>query len=92
MYAITNIFSKCVTQQLKHIPTGITIRCQESRSQARNRVLARRLLVRKVDEMMRGELSLAAREASRERARKARRRRKSIKKHYKSRRDRAMDY
>lgn len=68
------------------------MRCQESRSQARNRKLARRILIKKVDEMIRGEHSLLSQEAAKERARKARRRRKSIKKHYKSRRDRAMDY
>ncbi|MBI4412124.1 MAG: peptide chain release factor-like protein [Deltaproteobacteria bacterium] len=38
-----NKTSSCV--QLSHLPTGIEVRCQSSRSQALNRFLARRLLV-----------------------------------------------
>lgn len=34
---------------LKHVPSGIEVRCQESRSQALNRFLARRLLVEKLE-------------------------------------------
>lgn len=82
-----NKTSSCV--QLKHTPSGLTVSVQASRSQARNRVLARRALARKLDEAVRGAASAAAMEASAARARKARRRRKCIKKHYKSRGDRA---
>lgn len=75
---------------LKHKPTGVIVRCQESRSQIKNRGLARKILQRKLDEVVRGEESLAARELSKARARKAKRRRKSVKKHFKSRRDKLL--
>lgn len=75
---------------LKHKPSGMIVRCQETRSQMKNRQLARKILQRKLDEVRRGEESLAARELSKARARKARRRRKSVKKHFKSRRDKAL--
>lgn len=39
-----------VVVALKHKPTGIFVRCQESRSQALNRFLARRLLIEKLEE------------------------------------------
>lgn len=66
------------------------VKCQETRSQMRNRELARKLLFRKLEEIAMGEQSEAARELSKARARKAKRRRKSIKKHFKSRRDRML--
>ena len=34
---------------LRHIPTGITVRVSDSRSQARNRVEAQRLLAAKIE-------------------------------------------
>ncbi|CDF34447.1 Probable peptide chain release factor C12orf65, mitochondrial [Chondrus crispus] len=75
---------------LKHKPSGIIVRCQETRSQVKNREVARKILQRKLDEIEKGEESLAAKELFKARARKARRRRKSVKKHYKSRMDKAM--
>lgn len=83
-----NKTSSCVV--LRHIPSGVTVRCQESRSQSRNRTIARKILQKKLDEIERGEQSLIAQEASKARARKLRRRRKSVKKHFKSRRDQQM--
>lgn len=41
-----NKTSSCV--QLRHIPTGVEVKCQISRSQALNRFLARRLLVNEI--------------------------------------------
>ena len=38
--------SSCV--HLKHLPTGLEVKCMESRSQSLNRFLARRLLLEKV--------------------------------------------
>ena len=46
-----NKVATCVI--LKHRTSGIQVRCQEERSQARNRVLARRLLVKRLDAIKR---------------------------------------
>lgn len=51
-----NKTSSCV--QLKHIPTGITVKCQETRSRDENRKIARRILTRKLDVLENGEESL----------------------------------
>lgn len=50
-----NKTSSCV--YLKHIPTGIEVKCQKERSQNINRFLARRLLVDKIEEKILGEES-----------------------------------
>ena len=42
---------------LKHIPTGIEVKCGQERSQALNRFLARRILVDKIEELMLGRAS-----------------------------------
>jgi len=47
-----NKTSTCV--YIKHIPTGVEVKCQESRSQALNRFLARRYLVEKIEAMRLG--------------------------------------
>jgi len=50
-----NKTSTCV--YLKHIPTGIEVKCQRERSQALNRFLARRILVNKIETIKLGKLS-----------------------------------
>ncbi len=50
-----NKTSTCV--YLKHVPTGIEVKCQEERSQALNRYRARVLLVKKIDQMIKGKES-----------------------------------
>ncbi len=47
-----NKTSTCV--YIKHIPTGVEVKCRESRSQALNRFLARRYLVEKIEAMRLG--------------------------------------
>ena len=42
---------------LKHEPTGIEVKCQQERSQALNRFLARRILTDKIETMIRGKES-----------------------------------
>jgi peptide chain release factor len=43
-----NKTSTCV--YLKHVPTGIEVKCQQERSQTQNREAARRLLVEKIEQ------------------------------------------
>ncbi|MCX5815783.1 MAG: peptide chain release factor-like protein [Proteobacteria bacterium] len=50
-----NKTSTCV--YLKHLPTGIEVKCQQERSQSLNRFLARRILVEKIESMVLGEES-----------------------------------
>jgi protein subunit release factor B len=50
-----NKVSTCV--QLKHLPSGIEVKCQQERSQALNRYLARRILVNKIETRIMGSLS-----------------------------------
>lgn len=55
--------------QLKHLPTGIVVKCQESRSRSHNRKVARKLLGERLEELELGEESRTAVKA-RERSRK----------------------
>ncbi len=48
---------KATCVYLKHLPTGIEVKCDRERSQAINRFLARRMLVEKIEELKRGEES-----------------------------------
>ncbi len=50
-----NKTSACV--YLKHIPTGIEVKCQQARSQALNRFLARRILADKIEALVLGQES-----------------------------------
>jgi protein subunit release factor B len=50
-----NKTSTCV--YLKHIPTGIEVKCQKERSQALNRYCARRILLGKIENVVLGSLS-----------------------------------
>jgi len=50
-----NKASTCV--YLKHLPTQVEVKCQQERSQAINRFLARRILADKIEAMIRGKES-----------------------------------
>ncbi len=50
-----NKTSTCV--YLKHLPTGIEVKCQEERSQALNRYRARVILTKKIEQLVKGKES-----------------------------------
>lgn len=50
-----NKTSTCV--YLRHLPTGLEVKCQKERSQALNRYLARKVLLKKIENLILGNLS-----------------------------------
>ncbi|MDP2920998.1 MAG: peptide chain release factor-like protein [Candidatus Omnitrophota bacterium] len=58
---------------LKHLPTGIEVKCQEERSQALNRFLARRILVNKIESLILGKKAEARKEIEKIRRQKRKR-------------------
>ncbi|MCX5853592.1 MAG: peptide chain release factor-like protein [Deltaproteobacteria bacterium] len=50
-----NKSSSCV--YLVHMPTGLSVKCQQERSQVMNRFLARRLLLDRIERIQRGMIS-----------------------------------
>jgi len=66
-----NKVATCVV--LRHAPSGIVVKCQQERSQALNRFLARRALLDRLEARERGVV--AAAEAERARIRRQKRRR-----------------
>jgi protein subunit release factor B len=69
-----NKTSTCVW--LRHIPTGIEVKCMAERSQSLNRFLARRELLEKIA-LSKGETTPRSLEQEKQRRRKARRQRRS---------------
>ena len=70
-----NKVSTCVV--LKHLPTGLQVRCQKERSQALNRFLAKRMLVDKIEAIMTGQKTKARQEFEKIRRQKRRRSRRA---------------
>lgn len=66
-----NKTSTCV--YLKHVPTGIEVKCQKERSQALNRFFARRMLADKMERLILGRES--AEQQKREKIRRQKRKR-----------------
>jgi len=66
-----NKVSTCVI--LRHRPSGIEVRCQQERSQAMNRVLARRLLLARLEAQRREQLHAEAQRLARIRRQRRRR-------------------
>ena len=70
-----NKVSTCV--YLKHVPTGIEVKCQQERYQALNRFFARRLLVQKIENIMLGKESEEQQRIEKVRRQKRRRSRRA---------------
>jgi protein subunit release factor B len=70
-----NKVATCVV--LRHVPSGILVRCQRERSQALNRFLARRELLDRLEARARGAVAAATAERERIRRRKRRRSRRA---------------
>ena len=70
-----NKVSSCVW--LKHIPTGLEVKCQQERSQALNRFLAKRLLVEKIEARVLGAASQKQKQIEKIRRQKRKRSRRS---------------
>ena len=66
-----NKVSTCVV--LRHRPSGMEVRCQAERSQALNRYLARRILLRRLETQRLGELSAEAQRIAKIRRQKRKR-------------------
>ena len=66
-----NKTSSCVF--LVHVPTGISVKCQQERYQALNRFLARRILLDRIEELKTGAVAAEKARIAKERRRKQRR-------------------
>lgn len=66
-----NKTSSCV--MLRHLPTGIEVKCQKHREQSKNRLSAYKLLILKIEEKIKGEDSERAKKIHKLRKQKIRR-------------------
>ncbi|XP_037076327.1 probable peptide chain release factor C12orf65, mitochondrial, partial [Pollicipes pollicipes] len=77
-----NKTANCVS--LKHVPTGLVVKCHESRSLEVNRAGARRLLAERLDGLLNGEQAVAAQQersrAQQQQRRDDQRRRRQLRK------------
>lgn len=85
-----NINKTATAVFLRHRPSGIDVKCQETRSQALNRFLARRLLCQKLQEMVEGRRSAEQARIARLRRQKRRRSRRAQQKVLENKRRRAL--
>jgi protein subunit release factor B len=70
-----NKTSTCV--YLKHVPTGVEVKCMQERSQSLNRFLARRELLSRIERFS-GRLTAETRQVEKVRKQKSKRRRRAI--------------
>ncbi len=78
----TNKTSSCVS--LRHIPTNIIVKCQQARSQALNRFLARRHLLDQIERMQKGSVKEEYLRIEKIRTRKRKRAKRAKKKKFAS--------
>ncbi|GAB7351277.1 hypothetical protein MBLNU459_g1695t1 [Dothideomycetes sp. NU459] len=69
--------------QLKHLPTGLVVKCQETRSRSQNRKIARRILSERIEELEKGDQSRTALKAVRMTKKKASKSKKARRKYRK---------
>jgi len=77
------------TVRLKHIPTGIEVRCQEHREQVKNRMTAYRLLIDKLEDIIKGKESENAKKIYKLKKQKKRRSKKAKEKMLEAKRQRS---
>ena len=82
-----NKASTCV--YLKHIPTGVEVKCQQERSQVLNRFLARRILTNKIETLILGRQSEERKRIEKIRRQKRKRSRRAKEKMLEAKRKRA---
>ncbi|MCK4823580.1 peptide chain release factor-like protein [bacterium] len=82
-----NKTSSCV--YLKHMPSGIEVKCQRERAQVLNRFLARRILTNKIETLIRGRLSEEKKRIEKIRRQKRKRSRRAKEKMLEAKRKRA---
>lgn len=82
-----NKTSSCV--HLRHVPSGIVIKCQRERSRALNRFLARRRLCDRIEERILGEKSVRRQKEEKIRRQKRRRSRRQKERMLEEKRKRA---
>jgi len=70
-----NKTSSCVF--LMHIPTGLSVKCQQERSRELNRFLARRILLDRIERIKKGKASLQRQKVEKIRRQKKRRSKKA---------------
>jgi protein subunit release factor B len=70
-----NKTSSCV--YLVHLPTGLSVKCQQERSQSLNRLLARRLLLDRIERLRTGLVAAEKMKAEKIRRQKRRRSRRA---------------
>ncbi|CAG8759505.1 14415_t:CDS:2, partial [Acaulospora morrowiae] len=74
-----NTTSNCV--DLRHIPTGIRVQCQQTRSLQQNRSIARKIMIHKLDNYFNGDLSKSAVKRDKIKKRETKRRKRAKEKY-----------
>jgi peptide chain release factor len=82
-----NRTASCVL--IKHVPSGMQVKCQKTRSQALNRYYARKILVDLIEQKVEGKRSVAQKKQEKIRRQKRRRSRRAKEKMLKNKKKRS---